>query len=134
MDNTQNDIPLPQRMGNLEAMLHSVVNTLDVLKPFLAGIPVVGTAVVAADAVGHVVEAVVDIAQGENTTDAAALAAGNISVSTGDTSLDARLMQIETFIAAAAPLLKAIAHHFGFDAPAPFVAPAPMALSPEVNA
>lgn len=134
MDNTE--IPLPQRMGNLEALLHTVVSTLDTIKPFLSGLPVVGTAVTAADAVGHVVEAVVDIAQGEQTTDAASLAAGSIAISTGDTALDARLMQIEVFISAAAPLLKLIAHQFGLDAPAAFVAPAAAVAAPvaEVNA
>lgn len=128
MDNAQNEIPLPQRMGNLESMLHSVVNTLDALKPLFGSLPVVGTALTTADAVGHVVERVVDLAQG----DAAGLAASNISASTGDTALDARLMQIETFILAAAPLLKVIAHHFGYDAPAAYVVAAPME-NPEIG-
>lgn len=130
MDNSE--IPLPQRMGNLESMLHSVVSTLDALKPFLSSLPVVGTAVTVADSVGHAVGGLVDIAQGQTGADAAALAAGTLSISTGDPVLDGRLAQIEMYIAAAAPLLKVIAHHFGFDAPAAFVVAAPME-NPEVG-
>lgn len=127
MDN-QNDIPLPQRMGNLESALHSIVGTLDTMKTFLSGVPGVGTIIVDADAAGHVIEAVVDMVQGKATPDTAALAAGQIAVSTGNNALDSRLMEIETFIAAASPLLSVIAHHFGLDAPAPMTVAAPMSL------
>lgn len=125
MDN-QNEIPLPTRMSKLESMLESVVGTLDTFKTLLSGVPVVGNVIAQADNVGHAVIGVVDLIEAKTTPDAASLAAGSIAISTGNPTIDARLLEIETFIASAAPLLAVIARHFGLDAPAASTPAAPM--------
>jgi hypothetical protein len=122
------DIPLPSRMNALESAMQSIMGTLDTMKTFLSGVPVLGTVIVDADAAAHIVNAVVNIAEGKETTDTAALAAGAIAISTGNPGLDSRLMEIESFISAAGPLLAIVAHHFGLDAPAPVTVAAPMSL------
>jgi len=118
--------PVTDRLQKVENMLEGVVSSLDMFASILGKVPVVGNVITTVDAVGHVALGAIDAMQGDTSADAASLAAGSIAISTGNISVDSRLMEIETFIAAAAPLLAVIARHFGLTAPAAATPPAPM--------
>lgn len=124
-------VPVPHRLDAIERVLEGITGTLDKIGPILSAfIPAAAPFVAGVDAVGHVAEGVITTLEGGNSVDAAALAASQLTKSTGNASLDARLVAIEEIINAAIPLLKYVAGEFGMEfAPA---TPAPMAAS--VNA
>lgn len=120
-------VPLPHRLSALESALEKVTGVLDRFAPIIDSlVPVAAPVVNGVDAVAHVAEGAIQAFEGFAGTDAAALAAGQLAKSTGNASLDARLVQIEGVIAAAVPLLAYVAKEFGLDftptAPAPMVA------------
>ena len=120
MSDENNDIPVPSRLSKIESVLEKVVGFMDTAAPFLAAIPGAGQVVTVADGVGHVDEEVLHVVDGEHNApevDAAALAAGNISKSTGNPVLDARIASIEALLFAAIPVVKMIAKQFGHDTP-----------------
>lgn len=121
-------VPVPHRLDKIESALELVTGTLDRFGALISGlIPAAAPVVAGVDAVGHVAEGVINTIEGTTSADAAALAAGQISVSTGNPALDARLIQIESILSAAVPLLRFVAKEFGesFDVPTA----APMAVA-----
>jgi hypothetical protein len=117
---------VPQRLSRVEEMFEKIVGMLHAVQPVTNFIPGVGTLVNEAAAVGDVVERAFDPAMA---------AAAHISISTGNASLDARLESIETMLEMASPLLKYLAHNFGFDAnTVHFVAPATVVQNAVANA
>lgn len=122
MDNTA--LPVPARLAQVESVLQTITGTLDRFGSVLASlIPATAPVVAGVDAVGHVAEEVLDAFERGATVDAAALAAGSITKSTGNPTLDARLAEIETLLVAAIPVIKYLANEFGLTFDAPTAAP-----------
>jgi hypothetical protein len=118
MSDAENSIPVPERLSKIESILEKVTGFLDTAAPFLAAIPGAGPVVSVVDGVGHVAEEVFKVAEGNAPeVDSAALAAGQISKSTGNPTLDARIASIEALLFAAIPVVKMVAKQFGHDTP-----------------
>jgi hypothetical protein len=114
------DLPIPQRISALEKTIESFLgkftHILDMAAPVAAFVPGVGAVVTEVDAAAHFAEKLLDVVDG-GTVDAAALAAGQISTSTGDSVLDSRLAKIESMLAMVWPVVAAIGKEFGFELP-----------------
>ena len=125
-------IPVPHRLDAIETVLQTITGTLDKLGGVVSAlIPAAAPVVATVDAVGHVAEEIIDRVQGDVPTlpNAAALAAGQISKSTGNASLDARLSQIELLLDAAVPVLRYLAPQFGMEFAPATAAPMTAAVS-----
>lgn len=117
-------LPVPHRLSAIESTLAVITGTLDKLGPILSAlIPASAPFVAGVDAVGHVAEEVIETLDGSGTVDAASLAAHGLTKSTGNVAMDTRLMQIETVLVAAVPVLKYIASEFGLSFDVPTAAP-----------
>lgn len=123
------DIPVPTRLSNVENVLEKILSMLGAASPVASLIPGAGPIIAAVEGVGTAVDEVLhefDPANNATGVDAAALAAGQITKSTGDPALDMRLAEIEMLLHAAIPVVKTIAKHFGIDLSALEIAPQPM--------
>lgn len=129
MENAENEVPVPTRLSRLESMLESILGALNTAAPIASLIPGAAPVIAGVEAVGTVAVELMRDVDGSGTVDAAALAAGNISKSTGDASLDARLAEIESLVHAALPILKTIAKHFGVDLSALEIEAKPMSVA-----
>lgn len=110
-------IPVPDRLGKIESVLEKVLGFMDAAAPVLGMVPGAAPVIAGVEAVGHVADELMHAADGSGAVDSAALAAGQISRSTGDSALDARLAAIEALLYAAIPVVKLVAKQFGHDTP-----------------
>ena len=98
-------------LGDLQTALSTLGTVFSVVVPSSA--PIIAGTEAAIGLGEHVINAVENVPP----TDAAALAAGQIASSTGNSSLDAKIAMLESFIEDAAPIIQAIAKHLGFSNP-----------------
>jgi hypothetical protein len=109
---------LESKVEALTPKFESLFTTFEKFAPFLSAIPGAAPVVTDVEVASGVVEHLIDSAEGNAATDAAALAAGQIAVSTGNGTLDNRIATIELFIENLGPFLESIAKEVGLQAPA----------------
>lgn len=111
----------PSELNILVAKLQNVLKEIQSAQAFVAPVetffpasaPILSGIEAGAGVASHIIDAI----EGNATTDSASLAAGAISSSTGNATLDARLAALELFIEQIAPIMQKLAQHFGFQAP-----------------
>ena len=110
---------LTDRIGSLEKMFEKFMTIVTDIAPVASFIPGAAPIVATIEGVGGVVEKVIDESKGVPDVDNASLAAGAIAHSTGNSTLDLRLANLEIYIEKLGPFLSAIANELGLGASVP---------------
>lgn len=123
-----NEISVPNRLMALERGIEKILAMLELGSPVLDLIPGVAPVIAGVEAVGHIADDVLRQIDNDplNNVDTAALAANQISKSTGNEVVDMRLAAVEAMLNAALPVLKMVVKHFGVDTSILDIAPTPM--------